>query len=704
MKKEKLIKQLQEHFQASESATSERRNDYIEEQRFGDGSQWTDQDLAERAGRPCITINKLIGSIKQISGDARRNTPNIKVRPVDTQADPKIAKLFTGLIKDIERTSNARAAYIHGLECALRGGFGAWRIVTDYAEGNTFDQDIFIKRIVNPLSVYMDENSVEPDYSDARYAFVTESIPVEVFTKKYPKAALTSFDEYTADNWITDDSVRVAEYFWKEDYKAKLYELEDGSIIELKKSEEATIDEADAESPSGTRTTNYVIGDDMEQPIPFLKSRSVTRQKVRWCITNGVDILDGPNEWAGRYIPIIICGGEEIWLENKRVYRSLVHHAKDAQRLYNWSRSNTVETLAQAPKQPYLLTPDEVEGHEAQWDSAHKTPQAYRLFNEVGLGRPQPSAPSIPNTGAYREAAVSTDDIKATTGVYDASLGAQGNETSGLAIRSRQAQASNSAYVYIDNQASAIMYTAKQLVDLIPKIYDTERVVRLLNEDGTEAWQIINQIDPNTGQVMGNDISVGRYDVAYDVGPSFITKRQEAAEGLLKVAQTAPQFMPMIMPDVAKNLDWPGAEELAAKFAELNKPKPPAPDVQLKLKELETKVQVEQMKAQIDQQKANADLELKKLDYQSKLLDLQIKQLEAKTNDDYRRVDIAGKQMDLENKHRDRQYNHISQRVDLASKNMDIKNKQLDMANKAMDISKKATDTETSGIVVTSPQ
>jgi hypothetical protein len=678
MKKKEILKQLQERFAESESAASERRALYEKEYAFGDGDQWTQEELSARAGRPCVTINKLAGSIKQTSGDARRNVPHVKVRPVDSKSDPQVAKLFGALIRDIERNSSADSAYTHGLECAVRGGYGAWRIVTDYAEGKTFDQDIFIHRIVNPLSVYMDENSIQADYSDARYAFISEDIPVDVFTKRYPKAALTSFDDFNCDSWITSDTVRVVEYFYKVDYKAKLFELENGEIIELKKWQEATQEEPDETSPSGSRTVGYVIGDDMQDPVVFTKSRSVTRQKVEWVISNGVDILEGPHEWAGKYIPVIICPGEELWIDNKREMRSLIHHAIDAQKIYNWSRSNTIETLAQAPKQPYHITPEEVEGHEDQWSDSHTVPRPYRFFNDVGLGRPQPSAPSIPNTGAFREAAVSTDDIKATTGVYDASMGAQGNETSWLAIRGRQQQSSNSSFVFIDNQAKAIIYTAKQLVDLIPKIYDTERIVRLLNEDGSEAWEIVNQLDPETGEVINNDLSIGRYDVAYDIGPSFITRRQEAADGFMKVAQTAPQYMPMLMPDIAKNLDWPGADELAKKFAEAQKPKELPPELQLKLEEMKTKLEAERMKAQ-------ADIELKQLEIEKMKIELQKTMAEMGVSRHKEVVD------------------QISRRVDLDSKSMDIKNKQLDLAGKAMQLSKEANDItgeNASGIMV----
>lgn len=661
MKKEEILKKARERWAASNAASQDNRDSYSNDTKFEDGDQWSDDDLAQRKGRPCIVINKVAGAVKQITGDARRNRPSVKVRPVDSKSDIAVAQLFTSLIRNIENTSDAESAYDTGFECAVRGGIGYWRIITDYVDDAAFEQEIRIERVVNPMSVYMDEGAVKTDYSDAEYAFVCETIPEEKFKEKYPKARIGDWERGTGEeksDWFTDSTVRVAEYFYKEKYETELFELTDGKTVELKKPSKETV-ESPAQTESGSRTVKYVYGEGLSQPLEYVKSRKVKKTRVMWCKMTATEILDGPTEWAGKYIPIIPCVGEEVWIDGERVLRSAIRHAIDAQKLYNWSRSNTIETLAMAPKQPYLVTPAEIEGHERQWNEAHLKPQAYRLYNDVGLGRPQPSTPSIPNTGAYKEAMVAADDIKATTNIFDASLGAQGNETSGRAIMERKQQGSTASFVFVDNQARAIRYTGKVLVDLIPKIYDSERVVRLLNEDGSEGWQIINKYDPITKKTF-NDLSVGRYDVVFDAGPSYLTRRIEAADGLMKVAQTAPQFLPILMPDIAKNLDWPGAQELGQKLQETSKPKGPPPELQAKLELEKIKGQTLQAKAQADIQGKQVDLEAKKadfkakqLDIQSKSIDLQIKQLElgyAKQDMEGRRIDLKGKDLMVQGK------------------------------------------------------
>jgi hypothetical protein len=662
VKKDKVLSDMLSRFSQASSDMADVLDQWDEDNDFVDGSNhWSDEEVAARIGRPCLVINKTVGAVKQIIGEGRKNRPKMRVLAVDSLSDPKVADLMGGLLRDIEQSSDAESAYDYGFESAVRGGIGYWRIFTDFSDSDPFNQEIRIERIVNPRCVRIDWRATRADFLDAQYCFIIDEVPIEVFKEQYPDASLTGFDSMTGD-WLHEETVRVVEYFWKEYFDAAIFELMDGKIVEVENAKVIRMAEADAAAPDGTAVRTLFVGDGFEEPTEFRRTRKVRRNRIMWVKSNGVDILDGPTRWAGKYLPLIVCMGEELWKEGVRYSRSLVYHAKDAQKIYNWSRSNTVETLAQAPKQPYLLTPEEIDGHEREWNRAHVTPQAYRLFNDAGLGRPQPSAPSIPNTGAYREAMVSADDIKSTTGVFDASLGASGNETSGRAIGLRQQQSSTAAFVFIDNQAKAIRTTAKVIVDLIPKIYDTERVVRILNEEGKEAWQIINRLGP-AGEVIANDMSVGRYDIVYDVGPSYLTRRQEAADGLMKVIQTAPQIMPAVLPDIAKNLDWPGADKLADKLAQAQQQQSaPSPDVQLKLQAAQQQMQLEQQRAQIEQQRAMTELEMRKMDfairetdYRARLIDLELKKLEVASKG----LDVTGKSVDIKGK----QLDHFSKSV-----------------------------------------
>jgi hypothetical protein len=558
-KKEDLLATIRKRLTWAQDAEADNRKAALEDIKFENGEHWTDAELAERAGRPCLTINKTASTVKQIIGEMRQNKLSIKCRPVDSVADPRTAEILTGLIKNIENISNAEDAYDYAAECAIRGGFGYFRVLTDYSRNDVFDQDVLIKRIVNPFSVHFGP-AVEADYSDAKWCIITEKMATDDFEAAYPKALKTAsldVDSTETTDWYSDDGVTVAEYWQVTDEQKRLLLLADGR----------TVDAAD-------------LGDmlfALESMGGIVKERLRTCQKVTWHKVTGSEIIEGPKEWAGQWIPIVPVLGEEVWVEGKRILRSAIRWAKDPNRLYNWARSNAVESLALAPKQPYLATPGQIEGHETQWNESHRKPQPYLLYNESSQGPPQRQPLGLPDSGALQEAMQAADDIKSTTGYFDASLGAQGNEASGRAIIARQKQSNTSTFIFTDNLKRALNHAGRILVDLIPRIYDTERVVRLLNPDGSEGWETINQQDPVTGQKL-NDISIGKYDVVIDVGPAYSTRRMEAADGMVQMVQAAPMTAQIIMPRLAKNLDWPEAQEIAEELKALFQPQQQQPD------------------------------------------------------------------------------------------------------------------------------
>lgn len=605
---QEFIAEARRRFKESASAESDLRKEYVEDAEFEDGKQWDDVDEIVRVNRPCPVINKVKGHNKVIIGEARQNRPRIKVRPVDDKTDPALAQLLTGLIRNIENVSDADVAYDCGIESAVRGSIGYWRILTEYADDMAFDQDVKIARIVNPLAVYYDQSAQEADYSDAQWAFIVQTISKQKFEKKYPgKSAEWDTGEGESDaGWFTEESVRLSEYWYKEPVVKHVFMLADGRTVHIDKPEMMELPHPETMEP-----TPVVILDG--QPVPYLKERKANTHRVRYCTITGGEILDGPNDWAGKYIPIVPCLGEEVWIKAKRRLHSAHHHSKDAQKQYNWARANMIETLAQAPKQPYLMTPEMIEGYENEWNMSHQTPKPYLLYHSGPNGEhPERLAPSIQDTGAREEAMVAADDIQSTMGMFDPSMGAEGQAKSGIAIGRLQSQGRAATFVFTDNQMRAIKYTGKILVDLIPKIYDSERVVRLLGEDGQEEWAAINQksFDPVTGQTrVINDISVGRYDVVVDASAGYLTKRMEAAEGMLQFLQSAPPLAPVLLPRVAKSLDWPDSEEIGEEVQNaINPPPPPPPE---------------------PGPKDLLDLEKGKLELQGKQIDLETKKQEA---------------------------------------------------------------------------
>lgn len=602
-KTDKILNLAKERFESAGENEQENRDLAADDFCFVAGDQWPEDIKSKREveGRPCLTINRLPQFIRQVTGDARLNRPAIRVIPKDSGSDPDTAEVFSGIIRQIETASRATQAYITGLEHSCQGGFGHWRVVTEYADNDTFEQDIRIRRIHNPFSVYWDPNATDYDRSDANWCFVTEWISQEEFEARYPNETPGNWEmTYRRDecqSWMRDedDFVRIAEYWVKEPVTRRLGLLPDGSTIELD----------DKKLPPG---------------VNVVRQRTVESHKVVRYLLAGHTVLEGPQDWPGRHIPIVPVYGPEEFYEGRIRYLSVIRYAKDPQRQYNYWQSAITEKTALSPKAPYIGTQAMFEGLESTWAAANDENFAYLPFNpdpEFPGQFPRREQPSAVNTAELQQSAQAVDDLKATTGIYDASLGARGNETSGVAIRARQQEGDVSTYAWTDNLARSIEHTGRILVDLIPRIYDTQRIVRIMGEDGTTDFVPINAYvrDDRGEPVLVHDLSAGKYDVEVSTGPSFSTRRQEASQSIIEFVRAFPQAGPVLIPMIAKHMDWPESDKVAEMMKKLappglyeDGPQPqPDPVQQMQLQKLQLELQKMQMEMQGDAQKTQAD-------------------------------------------------------------------------------------------------
>jgi hypothetical protein len=613
-KDDKLLSEALDRFRKAEEYERENRDLAAEDFRFAAGEQWPDQIRKEReaSDRPCLTFNRLPAFISQVVGDARQNKPAIKVLPVDSGADVDTAEIYNGLIRNIESQSRATQAYVSAFENAVTGGMGAFRILTQYSSDDSFEQDIRVERITNPFSVYWDPNAREYDKSDAQWCFVSEWITKEAFEQRYPDQVPNDWEtEYTGSNtryWSLDDKVRLAEYWCKKRVKKRIG-LIDGRVIEIQKG--------------------------MEQ-WPFEMVREVESYKVVRYLLSGHAILEGPSDWAGRWIPVVPVYGPEEWIDERIRYRSLIRYAKDPQRQYNYWQSVITEKVALAPKSPWLVTPAMIAGLERFWNAANRENRAYLPYNPDPLaGKPERQQPAFVQAAELQQSAQAVDDMKATMGLYDASLGAQGNETSGRAIIARQREGDNATYAWIDNLARSIQHAGRILVDLIPRIYDTARIVRIMGEDETAEMVPINYVTPDGMKI--HDLTVGKYDVEIVVGPSYATKRMEAAESMMAFMQAIPQSAQLAGDLLAKSMDWPGAEAIAER---LKKGLPPG----IVDEEMTPEQQQMQMQAMQEQE------ELKQIQKAAAIADIELKRAQAaKAKADASKVIVEAEAQDIEN-------------------------------------------------------
>jgi hypothetical protein len=614
--KDKTHQEALDRFQEASEADRVNREDALDDLKFRIGEQWPDDIARARKlnKRPCLTINRIPQFIRQVTGDIRQNKPAIKVLPVE-DTDKDMADVFTGIIRHIEQSSNAQAAYINAGEGAASCGMGWFRIATEYSSDDSFEQDIKIKIGKNHFAAWCDPSAQEIDKSDARYAFVTELYSLDDFKARFPKASTEDFEEKRPvtsssvrdTDWWDGNYIRVAEYWTRKPASKELAMLEDGSVIDISAMDGAEVSK-----------------------LPIKRKRLANGFKVCSYLMNGSEILEGPMEWAGKYIPIIFVTGEEISLGDRVVRHGLIRFAKDPQRMFNYMRSASAEAIALQPKAPWVVTKDEIKGHEAQWNNAHVENKPYLLFNPDAKagGRPQRVEPPAPPTALWAEGENAAEDMHAATGIYPASLGAKSNETSGKAILARQRESDTGTMVYVDNLANAIAYCGRQLVDLIPKIYDTERNIRILGEDDSQKFVTVNKATMEGGRpVLLNDLSAGKYDVMVATGPSYTTKRAEAAESMMAFLQTNPALAPLIGDLVATNMDWPGADKIAERMrkaagipdeGEDGEPAPPPPVDPLQLIQgLVAKTQAEAEIVKSAAAKSQADLALQQAQMQT---------------------------------------------------------------------------------------
>lgn len=650
-KKEDILSTARSRLNMALAAYSDSREDEVDDLRFYAGSpdnhwQWPADVLATRGAvqgqtinaRPCLTINKLPQHVRQVTNDQRQNRPSGKVIPADDKADIEVAEVYDGIVRHIEYISDADVAYDTACENQVAYGEGYIRLLTEYCDDNSFDQDIKIGRVRNSFSVYMDPTIQDPCGSDAKWCFITEDILKDEYERQYPDATPIStlqsagVGDESLSAWLTEDTIRIAEYFYFE-HTPKTLNLYPGNVTTFENSPE-------------DRELKMIYGKPTRQ-------RSVDSRQVKRLKINGYEILED-NDWVGKWIPVVRVIGNEFEVDGRLYVSGLVRNAKDAQRMYNYWVSQEAEMLALAPKAPFIGYGGQFEGYETQWKTANTTNWPYLEVNPDvtdGAGQvlplPQRAQPPMASSGLLQAKAGAADDIKATTGQYDSSLGAQSNERSGKAILAREKQGDTGTYHFVDNLARAIRYITRQIIDIAPKIYDTERIARIIGEDGETSQARVNpqqsepvrEIKNQQGIVIEKiyNLGVGKYDVCVTTGPSYMTKRQEALEGMGQMLQGNPELWAVAGDLFIKNMDWPGAQEMSKRFAKTIDPKllsdQDDPALQAANQQMEAMgkemEQMHQMLQNVSKSMEMRDIEIKEQANQIKMFDAETKRISA---------------------------------------------------------------------------
>ena len=580
---ETVIQEALEQFEESESATTFNRQDAYEDIIFGRlANQWPDKVRKQREaeGRPCLTINRCLPFIRQIVNEARRNTPAIKVSPADSQADVNTAEVINGLIRAIQHGKRkADVAYDTAVEHAVSGGFGFFRIGIDYVNSETFDMEAYIDRIPNPLMVHWDPSTTEFDSSDWDYAFISDWWTEDQFKRKYPDAEMVSFEgntrEATISLWMDEERVRIAEYFTRTENKRKLYRLSDGNVVRKENLPEMARQsfEAGGIDLGGQISDEEAIGAFLAaNGLSITHTREAPYYEVMRRIISGTEVLE-EDPWPGSVIPICPVWGDEVIIDGRRHYRSLIRDAKDPQMMFNFWRTAATELVALAPRAPYIGPKGFVpKGQEDEWASANTRSWPYLEYDPSAGNPPQRQPFAGVPAGALQEALNSSDDMKAITGIFDSSIGAESNEKSGKAILARERQSNTSNYHFLDNLNRAIEAAGNILVDIIPSVYSERQTIRILGEDQKE--KVVKLMaeagGPQEENIDGEpeiyNLSVGRYDVKVEAGVDYATAREETRETIIEIMRQVPGAAQLLGDIALENMDFPQHEEAAKRL------------------------------------------------------------------------------------------------------------------------------------------
>lgn len=616
-----IVRRAKECYRLGIDATADWRRDALTDLEFLSGDQWDSDIRGQRQaqGRPALTVNRLPQFVRQVTNEQRQSKPSVTVNPIDSGSDPRTAEVLQGLIRNVEYTSNADAAYASGGQSAAITGIGYWDVCAEYEDEKSFDQRLVIKRIRNPMTVVMDPGATELAGDDARWILKSFDMSGAEWKAAYPdrdmpKGASWDGQGDAPPDWVAKDGVRVFEYRYIKEEPDTLIELPAGLFEDM---------------PDGGPALASELEPGLAKLLleaPDVNKRKTTSKRACWAKIAGDEVIER-GELAGKYLQMVRVVGTELDIDGATVYEGIVRHARDTQRMLNYFVSAEAEAIALTPKAPFIAAEGQLEGHEDEWKNANTKTVSVLQYRPQAIGGsavpPPQRVMAEANVSAITNARMqAADDLKAVTGIYDAALGARSNEQSGRAILARTSQAQTANFHFQDNLAMAIRYTGRILVDLIPKIYTGPRVLRILGEDGKHEMVPVNQPGEFRGEQVEIALDAGRYDVAVTMGPSYQSRRQELLAQLLELFKVNPGVSQFVMDLLIDSMDMPNGKAIAERLRKMLPPeiKPPdekQPPPQILAQQLQQSQQmIQQLTQQLNQ--AHDVIETKAQDNEAK--------------------------------------------------------------------------------------
>lgn len=673
----KILEEARSRFKQASDADSADRKRARDELEFAwnvDNAQWDREAKSVRKGRPMLTENRLPSFIRQAINDIRQSRPQGRVLPVDDDGDKYTAHVMEGLIRNIEANSRADMAYDNAAEFAGYCGRGYWKVTTEYLE-NSFDQEIVIKPIKSPFAVYDDPNCQLPDKSDRKFAFEAEWVDNDQFEADYgePPTPFSEAEEVLGDDaasWFEDKKTLIANY-WRVrcDYE-EIHQFDDGTVTRdpqqhLAQWHQKTVAAVTAMADQAQQAMVSAVNAGQDPapaqlpPSPMapqvVRSRRQEIKVVEWFTITGTKI-HRKGEWSGKFIPLVYVGGEQISIGDKNHTKGMTADVQDLARANNYILSAQMENIALSPKVPFIGPRGAFKSDNSKWATANQ--QSYAYIEYDGTVAPQRSdqVSAQPELSSIKAGVV--DGMRAVVGLMGASLGDGGPEVAWRAIAARKAEGDTAIFHFMDNLVRAVRYSCMVIIDIIPRIYDSSRVVRIINPDSQPMNIAIQQMFVDeTGKPRLIDFSRGKYDVTVSAGPAFETQRQQTAATLVDLSNRNPSLFGAAGDIIVKSLAMPQADELAERLKRTvpphvlgEGPSPNEQQMQQQLQQLQqqlTDASTNLTMLQSELAKQQASLAGKQVDYEAKVADLQAQLMQSRIDQETARLELAKKEAEL---------------------------------------------------------
>lgn len=665
---------------------------YHEIQQFVLGRQWKqdEEDMLQTFKKVPLQFNKLATLVNTLLGEQQQNTPQLDVRPLST-CDEQTAEIRAIITKDIMLSTDAKTVYQQAASQAFTGGFGAYMYDTYYKSQDSWDLEICLRSCKDPTRYFWDisaDDVCKTDGMHAGYYYrmsrakfravhgkdIEEKILKDAnVTQSEEEIALVSEPGRVPDgdqfSWADDDSITILHYYKRTYVKDTLYKMSNGKTLnqdemgelilksqefvqKMQQSEQMQPDMFGEMPQQNMGEGSEINGEwitlyDDGEPVRIEDKRPVKKSKIMHYHIAGDYILE-KSEFPSEDLPIIFMDQHSFYQKDgKQVCRPFIIDCIDAQRYLNYLGTQSAFILKVSRYDQFMMSKQNARGLDTQkiWTDPSNIQGALYYDESPSGAKPEQLMPPELSRSLMEQYQRAQDDLYTSTGMYPARLGQQGTEVSGAAVDARTRQGNNPTFVAFNSVSRAVAGGGKIANQMVPRVYDTERVIRLLNPMNGESLITVNKQSDEYGALIENDIRKGSFEVILQAGPSYEGQKSQALESLNGIIQADPQLFSLIADLYAENLPLANTIEIKNRLKTLVPPqiieagktgKMPPPqqqqpdpqqvlaqqDMQIKQGQLQLKQQEIQQKAQAVQA-ANA-IEMQKLEKEYAELEAQV--------------------------------------------------------------------------------